>query len=830
MSSRLGNYVTVALRGLARHRAYTAISILGLALGLAACLLILLYIRYETTYDTWLPVHERIYQLQATWHERGQPVTQNQTSPLAAHQALARLPEVEAFTIAAPGRVNIARGGEHFYADVLSVDPAFFDIFKLPFRQGSAATALPNVTSAVLTESEALKQFGTADALGRTLTAGSGDNKVDLKVTGIIRDLPKNTHLKLGTILRFDPADYAASPGMLSSWGAMGQYHYVRLRPGASADAVNAAFPAWERRMIPPQRVGGRLGSQAEVMDLKLVKVADVHLGAAQLNPMTPGNDSRTVATFGIVAGLILLMACINFINLSTARAGQRAREVALRKVLGASRRQLVVQFLGESLLLSGVAMLIALAATELTAPWLGRFLGIDLSVRYLGTGGFLFPVLALIAIVGLVGGLYPAFFLSRFEPAQVLRANKSAAEPQGSGRLRNLLVVAQFAISTGLIVCTWVVWSQTRYVETFDPGYERDGLVQVEGAWRFGSGGNYEAFRKQLLAQPGIAGVARTNIGVVALNKSIQTVELPGDPNPLDVGVYKTDPDFFPTMGSRLLAGRLFGDAHAEDKVVRSADPGTPIDPALKTRGLNVVVNRRAAAQFGYRDPAQAVGKQVKIGLEGEDGYPSTVIGVVEDTRIRTARDAIEPLVYTYDPPRTSELIVRYRASPRAAMAAIGQVWRNFFADVPFDAAFAEDLVANLYERERARTTIFAAFSGLAVIISCLGLFGLAAFQTERRTKEIGIRKVLGATVHDIVRLLAWQFSKPVILANLVAWPVAWWAMRDWLNTYDARIPLGPGPFLLAALLAFAIAIGTVAGHAIRVARLNPIHALRYE
>jgi putative ABC transport system permease protein len=274
-----------------------------------------------------------------------------------------------------------------------------------------------------------------------------------------------------------------------------------------------------------------------------------------------------------------------------------------------------------------------------------------------------------------------------------------------------------------------------------------------------------------------------------------------------------------------------MLGDRFANDRIdMPPAGGATPTGPSLAQRGANIVVNRNAARLLGF-SPQQAVGKQALVSIGGGDMVPSTIVGVVEDTRIRSARDEIEPLVFAYVPAGTSQFLIRYEnAVPAEVLAGLQRVWTRFLPEIPFEGAFAEDLVAELYEAERTRGTVFAAFSIMAVLISCLGLFGLAAFTTERRTKEIGIRKVLGAKVRDIVRLLTWQFSKPVIIANLIAWPVAWWAMRDWLNTFDARVDLGPGPFVLAGLLALGIAIGTVSGHAIKVARTNPIHALRYE
>jgi putative ABC transport system permease protein len=825
------NYLTVAVRTLTRNRAYALINICGLALGLAACLTILLYVRYESSFDSWLPDRERIHQVQSTWHEAGQPVSRSQNSPYPLRETLAAgFPQIEALTVFRSGRTVLMRDGQPMFLDAAAVDPSFFDIFRLEFVDGSAERALSDMRSVVLTETEAVRLLGTARAVGRTITLGAGEGREDYPVGGVVRDLPSNSSLKIALLYRHNPADFDALPAADKGWGNMNQQHYVKLRPGADAAAINAAFPTWEKRTIAPQLIDGRPSSQADILDLRLVPIADVHLGDAVQGALTPPGDARTLATFAVVALLILGMAVMNFINLSTARATQRAREVALRKVLGARRRQLVAQLLGESLLTAGIAMLLALALVEVGSAWSGGFIGAELKVRYLGEGGLLLPVLGLFLLAGLLGGLYPAFYLSRFQPAEVLRANKASAEAPGSGRLRASLVVLQFAIAIGLIVSTSVIYWQTRYVQEVDPGYRRDGLIQIDSAWRFaGDGDRYEAARRDLLAVPGVVAAGRTNIGIAATNKSIQAVRSPGAAEGLSMGFYAVDGDFFRTMDMRLLAGRFLGERFAEDKVIRKDGDGAA---ELAGRGLNIVVNREAAKLMGFPTPQSAVGKTVKVGLDGADDLtPSTIVGVVGDTRIRTARDAIEPLLYRYDPQRTSQVLVRYaEARPREVIEGLAKVWRKFEPEIPFQGRFAEDLISELYAAERARGALFAAFSGLAVLIACLGLYSLASFATERRTKEIGIRKVLGAQVRDIVRLLAWQFSKPVILANLVAWPVAWWAMRDWLNTFDARIALSPGPFLLAGLLALAIAIGTVGGHALRVARLNPIHALRYE
>jgi putative ABC transport system permease protein len=824
------NYAAVAIRALGRHRVYAFVNLAGLALGLAACLIILLYVRYERSYDSWLPDSDRVFQVQATWHEAGQPVSRSQASPFPVHDRLASgFPEIEALSVLRAGQTVVMRGGAPLFLDAATVDKAFFDIFRLPFADGSAATALPDTNSVVLTESEAVNQLGTAYAVGRTITIGAGGGKRDYRVSAVIRDLPKNSSLRLAVMFRNDPSEFDSWPEADKGWGNMNQQHYVKLRSPADAASINARLPAWEKKTIAPQTIGGRIASQADILDMKLVPIADIHLGSAQRQALAPGGDPRALATFGVVALLILGMAIMNFVNLSTARATQRAREVALRKVLGATRGQLVVQLLGESLLMVALAMLIALAATEIAAPRIGALIGADLTVSYLGQGGILLPAVGLFLAAGLLGGFYPAVYLSRFQPAAVLRANKASAEAPGSARLRAALVILQFAVAIGLIVCTAFIYWQTRFVEAVDPGYRRDGLIQIDSAWRFaGDSTEYESARREMLKVPGVVAAGRTSLGLAATNRSIQAVKAPGAAAALSMGVYPVDPQFFAAMDMRLLAGRFLGEAFARDRVMRSADTG-----ALELgSGVNVVLNRNAASRLGFNDPRAAVGRTIGTGLDGSDDLAAaTVVGIVEDTRIRTARDAIEPIVYLYDPARTYQVVVRYAAAqPGAVMDGLQKVWRKFEPEIPFQGEFAEDLVGRQYASDRARGTLFAAFAGLAVIIACLGLYSLASFTTERRTKEIGIRKVLGAKVADIVKLLAWQFSKPVIVANVVAWPVAWWAMRDWLNGFDVRVPLTPGPFLLAGLIALAIAIGTVAGHAFRVARLNPIHALRYE
>jgi putative ABC transport system permease protein len=832
------NYLTVGLRSLVRSRTYAFINIFGLAVGLAACLMLLLYVRYERTYDEWLPNAANLYQLQTTYVPSAESEGfRTQMSAYVAGTSLQRsFPQIEKRLYMRASAPTVVRGGEAFNVEnARMVDGPFFDMFRIPLLHGDPATALGQSGNVVLSRSQALRIFGTENAVGRTLSMIDEEGETaDHRVTGIFADLPRNSHMRIGMLVRFDQATLPVSEEFFTSFGWQNGWVYLQLRPGATPEQVHAGMPAWERRAIPDEGQEGARSNFGDQQDYRLVNVADVHLGAAQDGEMAPGNDARTIATFSIVALIVLAMACVNFTNLATARASQRAREVALRKVLGASRRQLIAQFIGESTILAIVSMLVALALVELLLPSLARFLDADLRIDYLGADGLLPPVLGLVILVGAVGGFYPALYLSRFRPAEVLKANQSAAEPGGTGRLRNLLVVAQFAASIALIICTSIVYAQTLFAREADPGFVRSGLIQISNMDADPLASQRDALVDQVRRIPGVTAAVRTGIGINTPNTITNGVLVPGRADQVEISSYAVGADFFRTMGVDLVAGRGFDPGRPGDEATVDPDRRDESIGGIVARGVNVVINEMAARRLGFADPRQAVGRQLRASIYDSETYgltPITIIGVVEDSRFRTIRSALEPIMFRHSRGAVGWLVVRYEnASPTAVRDRIGEVWRRFAIDVPFEAEFSEDIVAEIYNAEEARAKTFAGFATLAVLIAALGLFGLAAFTAERRTREIGIRKVFGARSRDIVRLLAWQFSKPVIIANLIAWPVAWWVMRDWLNTFDARIDLGPTPFVVAGLLALVIAVGTVAGHAIRISRTNPIHALRYE
>ncbi|MFD1787024.1 FtsX-like permease family protein [Sphingomonas floccifaciens] len=835
------NYLTVGLRALAKSRAYAAINIVGLALGLAACLMILLYVRYETNHDAWLKDGDRVFQLQTLFlpNAQGNEEDKMQMSAIAPARALLKdFPQqiVASVYIRSFSPIVIQDGRPTKIDKLRMVDGDFFGVFDIPFVRGSAATALPDTHSIALSESEAMRRFGTLDAVGKTLTIVDNSGDIDYRVTGVFKDWPKDSSFTANAVARFDLAtQFADRPGALTSYTNQGGWNYLKLRRADDADTINANMAAWEKRNIP-DTPGSQDGDNPGLyQDYRLENIRANHLSDAQNAAPVAGNDRATVLTFAVIALLVLGMACVNFTNLATARASSRAREVALRKVLGASRRQLIAQFLGESVLVAAIAMLIALAAVELLLPAFNDFLGAGIVMHYVGADGVLLPAIALVLIVGVLAGLYPAVYLARFEPARILKANKSAADAQGSGRLRSALVVVQFAVSIGLTICTAVIYGQTVYARNADAGYVRDGLLQVSNLGYRGVDGRDAQVVEQIRRIPGVIAAARTQIAIDPGSNSVGTVERVGTDTAFNLGNYAVESGFFKAMGMKLIAGRDFSEAQGRDDTTTPspADPGfAAAARTLVQRGANVVITADAARRLGFASPASALGAQLTAGLLPiEYGMvPITVVGVVEDARFRSIRDPLQPILYYSQRTDFSDIVVRFNGNPATIREQVEAVWNRNIPNVPFRGRFADDIVRDQYDREAARGQLFAAFSVLAVVIGCLGLFGLAAFTAERRTKEIGIRKVLGARTRDIVRLLVWQFSRPVLIANVIAWPIAWWLMRDWLNGFDVRVALTPVPFVAAGLLAVVIAVVTVAGHAYRVAQTSPVRALRYE
>lgn len=824
--------VTIAYRSLTKSPAYLFINLVGLAAGLAAALIVFVYVRYELSYDNWIPRAETTYQLQtASRHNQSGEETLSQMAPYPAVAALRKdFPQITAATYAMPVAAAVLQRGEALSEDgVLFTDSRFFDVLALPFAAGDPETALREPGSIAITQSEARRFFGNEAVLGRTLTLLRGSRIMEFRVAGVLRDLPKNTHLRVSMVGRVDfSSAFEGKAEFLTCWVCRLGYVYVRLRPTSRPDLINAGIGAWKKRNIPIQN-GFDAGAE---QDWRLTGVTKVHFGANQADAMTAGNDDGTIATFMLIALLILATASINYTNLATARANLRAREVGLRKLFGARRIQLIAQFLGESLVLSSIAMLAALAAAELATPAIASFLHADFRFSYGGSAGMALPAIGLLIAVGFAAGIYPALFLSRFRPAEVLRSGHSGTTLPHSERLRSTLVVLQFAISIGLIICTYVIYRQTLYARTGDFGFAREHVLQVKGLGRQQLRPVTSALEDELRSMPGIEEVGRGGIGIGAENQNNMAVKVPGSSAEIVTGIYPVDDHFFSAIGIKLLAGRSFD-------VRRPADDGTlsfgdaAAERAVAARGLNIVVNRLTARRMGFRDPEDAVGKTVGAGLLDASRFglvPATIVGVVENTRFRSIHQPLEPMAYRFSTGEGDLMEIRYSGDPLLARQRVESVWKRHVRTLPFSAEFSEDIVSRLYEQETVRTRAFGIAAAVALLVAALGLFGLASFTVERRTKEIAIRKVLGARIRHILQLLAWQFSKPIVIANLVAWPVSWWVLRDWLNHFDARIALGPTPFLVGAMAALLVGLATISGQALRAARRRPIEALRWE
>ena len=653
--------------------------------------------------------------------------------------------------------------------------------------------------------------------MDRTLDLGTG---VLLRVTGVIENPPVNvTHRPEALIALSTPLKNIDRTR--DQWGWNWIDTYVRLAPGTDVKRVEAALPDFLRRNNPNS---GNDEASGDRTILSLQNLRQVHT-----SPLNDDEGTSMTIISGLVAlALVILgIAGINFVNLATARATMRAREVAMRKTLGASRRLLVLQFLGESLLLTFTAGLLAVAAVEMLLPAFQAVMSVTIEPAYRGL-----PVMVAIAaaalalILGVLGGVYPALVLSGFRPAHVLRGGSKGNAGTG-GRLRAILVVAQFAVAIALTVATLVVLQQTRYASSQRLGFDKDNVVLLRGVDNPSVLPKMQALKQRLAADPGVVAVAGAPWVPSDASETTSGYRRTDDGQGAAITIRTDYVDFgyFEALGARLLAGRTFDEKFGTDVPV-----SPPEGQVVEGRTAATVLSLSAVRQLGWGDAASALGRTL-IFPKDEGDLTLIVVGVVEDLQYRTARDRTVATVYQADPEQTGTLMVRVRpAAAPAVLNRIDGIWTDLVPDVPVRRQFLDERIDRLYTLEMRQGQLFAAFAGLAVIIACLGLFGLASFTAERRTKEIGIRKVLGASVPDLVRLLVWQFSRPVLIANLIAWPVAWYGLSRWLENFAYRVDLNPLLFLSAGAGALVIAWATVAGHAARVAMEKPVRALRYE
>lgn len=782
----LTNYLKIAFRSLARHRGYTFINVTGLAVGLACCLLITAYVRDELRYDRHHVGADRIYRVHV---RESQVVTPTIVAPLFRRtfpevEAAARLYDVGSF------RPVVVGYGDRLFQEqrFLYADSTVFDVFTLPLVAGNAATALARPATIVLSRSMARKYFGDEDPLGKTLQVGAADA---FEVTGVMEDFPATSHVQADFLASFTSTRWAD----VETWGSANFLTYVRLRDAASRPAVEHQIAALLERM----RSQGDLTNDYA---LTLVPLTDLHLHFE--------GRITYIYLFSAIAALILLVACINYMNLATARSARRAREVGMRKVLGAYRSQLAGQFFGESALLAGLALATAMLLAQALLPAFSAVSGKRLELDYLGDPFLLVTLAGLGLVVTFVAGSYPALMLSAFEPARVLKGSFRAS--RAGAVLRKGLVVFQFAVSVFLIVGTIVVYEQLAYVQSRHPGFDKEQVVVLpigDTVLRE----RYPAMKAALTQLAPVRSAAAVN-SIPGYQRGGYALEAEGLTLPegeiFPIRGLQADKDVVATLGLELLAG-----------------PGFPQSESYTPeQGYVYLVNEATARALGWT-PEAAVGK--RFNLLG--GRPGEVVGVVRDFHHSSLREAIDPLALFIEPGSYEYLLVKVAPGDLAAsLDAIRQVWTQFAAHRPFTYQFLDQEFDALYRSEERLGQLFTLFAALAILIACLGLFGLAAFSAEQRTKEIGVRKVLGASVPGIVALLSKEFTRLVAVGFVLAAPLAYLVMDRWLHTFVYRTDIGWTVFVLAGATAFAVAFLTVSYQAVKAATTDPVKALRYE
>ncbi len=819
----LRNYLAAAIRNLLRNRAYAVINLCGLALGFTAAILIALFVRDEYSYDRFFPGYQRIYRvLETVWFPDRAPVNTFPTFSNIATQLEHTFPEVRIATRLTLGPAVLSRADLQSTFSVGWADPDFFRLFPFKTLSGNLSVALSQPDGIVLTRAVARQFFGRDDVLGATVEL---DHAHTMRVRAVIEDLPSNTHLSVKVF-----ASGLAPFSKLFALDALGRnseavqmeevYTYVELYPGARVAKVNAALRALVDRHRATRVDGAPL---APFPAFSLIPLADTHLNTGGAIDMKPAGDPQTIHVMIGIALLIVIAAASNFVGMMTARASRRAIEVAVRKAVGATRAQVVAQFLGECLFYAFLALGLAVIVVGLILPVFNARVQRDIVFDYVHDPILGATLVATALITGLMAGAYPALVLSMFRPSTVLRGMVLLPKV-GSARLRPLLVTFQFATLITLIVSALTVERQSEYVLEDRLRLRTDQIYLVKGGCR-------QEFKEALAGLQGVrvsACASDSAIGWSRLGTTLGT----GDRAKVVVRIAPVrDASFFRPFELAPLAGRLFAADRDEDNellqnVASGANP-------------SIVINQTAARALGFTAPAAAVGHfaswsriEVIDGvLRGWESLSSRIIGVVPDFSTGSVRKAIEPTIYYIDPTLADDVVLELDGGAIAqTMRAVRELWAKHFPTTPLEGMFLSQYVNDLYVDVLRQKTLFWAFSAVAVVIAALGLLGLAVFTAERRTREIGLRKAMGASRWDILRFLGWEFARPVLWANVVAWPAAYLLMRRWLAGFAYHVDVSPLVFVAAGLLALIIAVLTVAGHALLVARSKPAQALRYE
>lgn len=807
----LKNYLKSALRNMARRKGYSLINIIGLAIGMACCLLILMFVNDELNYDNYNENAERICRIAGSYRYGGRDFQFGTVSAPMAKVLIDEYPEVED-TVRFRGQGNfIVKFAEKSFTErrVIFSDPTIFNVFTIPLRQGEPKTALKDPYTLVLNKKTAEKYFGKENPLGKIIKL---DNEKDYKITGVFTDIPHNSHFHFDIIASLASLEESCSP----SWLRDNFFTYILLKPGASPKALEAKFPRLIKKYFAPE-LEKQFGQSMETLinegnvraEFYLQPLLRIHLYSDLMAELEANSDIKYVYIFSAIALFILVIASINFMNLTTARSAGRAKEVGMRKVLGSDRRQLIGQFLVESTVLSIIAMVIALVLVNLALPYFNSLSGKELPLADNYNGVMVLSMLVITLLTGLLAGFYPAFFISAFHPISVLKGQLKSGVKSGS--LRSTLVVFQFTVSIVLIIGTLVVMNQLNYIQNKKLGFDKDRVLILHNANLLDQ--QVQTFKNEMLKYPQIKNAAVSSYLPVPSARHGGAVSPEGQwdnetSTSTSVQNWTVDYDYITTLGMKLAAGRNFSRSN-------------PTDTSA------VIINQAAAKQFGWE---KSLGKRLDR-FFGEGEIKSfTVIGVVEDFHFESLRNTIAPVLLYLG--QTGGLI-SFRINTDNIPGAIDLLrdkWEKFLPGQPFEYSFLDERFDQVYRTEQRLGKIFGTFALLAIFVGCLGLFGLAAFIAEQRTKEIGIRKVLGASIPSIIRLLSLEFVRLVAAATLIAWPLAYLIMNQWLREFAYKTSLSIWIFLAAGISAVTIALITVGYQSVKTALTDPAKCIQYE
>ena len=807
------NYFKIAFRNLAKYKFISFINLFGLTVGFTCCLLILTYILNELSYDRYNKNADNIYRITRTFYNGNGDATLKLSTiaPPFGYYLPTDFPEIQKMTRLLNNGTTPLKYKDKLINEpnVYFADENIFDVFTITVLKGNPATALKDPFSVMLTEETAKKYFGDEDPINKVLRA---NNQFDVKVTGIYKDFPSNAHLHPNMLVSFNTLKDSAVYGeknLQTNWGNNSFFTYILLPKNYNIKNMEARFPAFLDKHMAGQF---RTVQPSKGTKLDLQKLTDIHLHSHTDYEAEPNGDIKRVYIFSCIAFFILLIACINYMNLSTARAALRAREIGIRKVIGARKKELIIQFLSESLLLTWASILIAFFLLFLLLPWLNKISEQDLSVGILLKWQILVPLLFAPFIVGIISGIYPALFMSSFQPVKTL---KGLFKIRGSSiSFRKVLVVTQFAISIILIITTMIVFQQMRFMQQTSLGYDKEHLVTLPYYTQLD--GQYESFRNSLLQNSSIKEAGRSSRIPTGRLLDDMSASAPGTdsmvPVKAEIRYVAADYDFIPTYGIHIVAGRNFSREYGTD-----------------TSGF--VINEAAVKAIGWKSPEQAIGKNFKYGF-----INGKIIGVMHDFHFESLHQEIKPMILIMPAAAQGQNFYNVLSVKIAgnnvptALATLKNTWQKYLPDFPYQYTFLDENFSKLYASEQKQETIFTAFACIAIFIACLGLLGLSAFTINQRIKEIGIRKVMGASISSIVTLLSKDFLKPVGIAAIVAFPVAWYFMDKWLRDFAYRISISWWIFIAAGILAALIALITISFLAIKAAMANPVKSLRTE